>query len=72
MESEKRVLRVQFWVFIENLYDGSATARFFKTQADAEKYAEEDDERFCDDIFAKELLIDAETGELLNPHESNF
>lgn len=46
--------------------DGSASALFFKSEKGAEKYAEKDDERFCDDIYSKELEFD-ENGVLLNP-----
>lgn len=59
-------MKTKIWYYIQNLYDGSATVRFFKSKEDAEKYADIDDERFCDDIECCELEFD-ENGKLLNP-----
>ncbi len=58
--------KVKVWLYIENLGDGSCGVRFFNSEADAEAYAEPDDERYCDDIYPKELEFD-EDGKLLNP-----
>lgn len=59
-------MKVKFWLYMSSNGDGSVSALFFKSEKDAEKYAEKDDERFCDDIYSKELEFD-ENGVLLNP-----
>lgn len=51
---------VKVWTYISNMGDGSACARFFNTQEEAEAYAEASgDDRFCDDIEPKTLEFDA-------------
>jgi len=44
-------MKVKLWIYIENLGDGSAAARFFSSNENAEEYASHDTERFCDDIY---------------------
>lgn len=61
---------VKVWTYISNGGDGSASARFFNSEADAEAYAEESgDDRFCDDICQKTLEFDTTPNGfvLLNP-----
>lgn len=58
-------MKIKFWTYIENLYDGSCAIRFFNSEEEAEAYAEKDDERFCDDINVKELEIDPVTLKLM-------
>ena len=57
-------MKINFWVYIENLYDGSACARFFNSKEEAEEYAKDHDERFCDDIYPKSLEVN-EAGQLI-------
>lgn len=59
-------MKVKFWMYIANNGDGSCSAKFFRSEANAEKYASGDDERNCDDIYAKTLEFDDE-GNLLTP-----
>lgn len=58
--------KAKFVVYLENGGDGSARVFFFKSRASAEQYAAPDDERFAEDISAKELEFD-EQGDLLTP-----
>lgn len=51
-------MKVKFTIFIENQGDGSVRARFFRTETEAEQFAQEDDERFCEDIQVVELEFD--------------
>lgn len=55
-----------FWLYIQNLGDGSCTVKFFKSKRAAEKYAAYDNERFCDDIYYRSLEFDNE-GNLISP-----
>ena len=59
-------MKATVWIYNRNNYDGSSSACFFKSESDAEKYAEEDTERFCDDINSHTFEFD-ENGVLLNP-----
>lgn len=61
------MIKVKIWVYMENCGDGSCVARFFNLEKDAEAYAGNDNERFCEDIVFEELQIDELTGKLLNP-----
>lgn len=58
-------IKVHLWIRICNSGDGSAYARFFKSQEEAEKDAEGDNERFCDDIYDKYFEVDF-NGNILN------
>lgn len=58
-------MKCKVFLYIENLGDGSCGVRFFRSKKQAEEYAEKDEERFCDDIYSKELEFD-ESGKLLN------
>jgi hypothetical protein len=60
-------MKVTIWIYIENLGDGSCAARITDSEESAEKLAENDDERFCDDIYSKTLEFD-DNGKLLNPY----
>ena len=57
-------LKVKFWIYMQNNGDGSACAKFFKTEGEAEMAAADDDERYCDDIYPKTITVDTETCEL--------
>ena len=59
-------IKIKLAYYIKNAGDGSAYIKFFNSEADAEDYAKDDDERYCDDIGTKELIVD-EKGHLLNP-----
>lgn len=59
-------IKVKFWVYTENLGDGSSASRFFSSEAAAEKYAAYDEERFSDDINEKKLEFDL-NGNLVSP-----
>jgi hypothetical protein len=59
-------MKVKFWVYMENLGDGSAAARIFSSKKAAEKYADHDDERYCDDIYQEEIEVD-DKGKLTTP-----
>lgn len=59
-------MKVQFWCYMENMGDGSVAARFFNSEEEAEGYAEDHDERMCDDIELVTLEFD-KNGKLLNP-----
>lgn len=48
-----------------NLGDGSCAVKFFSSKENAENFASKDDERFCDDIYYKEIDIDSATGYVL-------
>ena len=61
-----QTIKVKVWVHIHNLGDGSAAAMFFSSEAAAEKYASHDDERYCDDVYEKELEFDL-NGNLVSP-----
>lgn len=58
-------MRIKFWVYVANLGDGSAAARFFKSQKEAEAVAEADLERFCEDVYETEILVDPKTRKLV-------
>ena len=61
----EEIMKTRIWIYIKNLGDGSASIRFFSSKEEAEKYAENDDERFCDDI--NEYILDFDSnGELLD------
>lgn len=57
---ETNNIKVKFWIHISNGGDGSASALFFDSKEAAEKYASHDDERFCDDIYEKEIWVTPE------------
>jgi hypothetical protein len=57
--------RVRFWVYVGNDGDGSSVAKFFKSKEDAEEYASQYNERFCDDIYPDYIDVDLDTGEML-------
>jgi hypothetical protein len=62
-------MKVNFWVFLRNNDDGSASAVYFPTEELAEQYASWDDERFCDDVYEQTLEFD-ENGVLVpNPDD---
>ena len=68
--SSKATTRATLWVYIRDNGDGSASAFFFNTEADAERAAELDFEwsgqRMCDDVDSVTLEFD-DSGVLLNP-----
>ncbi len=59
-------LNIKLWVYMSNCGDGSAVARYFNTEAEAEAFAEPDGERFCDDIYQETFKLDPETHRLLS------
>jgi hypothetical protein len=61
---------IKVWTYISNGGDGSASARFFNSEEEAEAYAEASgDDRFCDDISIETLEFDTTSSGfiLLNP-----
>lgn len=50
-------IKVTMWLYMRNGGDGSASAKFFPTEQKAEQAAEEDDERFCDDIYPVTIVL---------------
>ena len=58
-------MKVQLYLYIQNMGDGSCSVKFFNSRESAEKFAEPDDERFCEDIYPKTLELD-ENGKLIN------
>ncbi len=58
-------LKVQLWTYMSNQGDGSAVAKYFNTEAEAEHYASFDDERFCDDIYRETFELDPKTLKLV-------
>jgi hypothetical protein len=59
-------IKATFWVYLLNCGDGSSRPLFFSSEEAAEKYAENDDERHCEDIVQETLEFD-ENGNLLTP-----
>ena len=66
----RKTIKVKFAVYTQNQGDGSASPRLYATEELAEKAAEKDDERFCEDICALELVVDVETGEIVSGVET--
>lgn len=65
-------MKIKFSYYIKNGQDGSASVHFFDSEEAAEKYAEGDDERYCDgDIFTKELEFD-DSGKMLTPNPKSW
>lgn len=60
------MIEVKFAYAVKNGGDGSAFIQIFKTEAEAEKYLADDDERFCDDVSTASFFID-EKGNILQP-----
>lgn len=58
-------MKIKLWLYIMNLGDGSCAVKFFSSKENAENFASKDDERFCDDIYYKEIDIDSATGYVL-------
>jgi hypothetical protein len=65
MLDEKKTFKVKLGYYVENMGDGSAVVRFFKSAANAETYAGNDDERFTDGDTGEEELEFDEKGNLL-------
>ena len=63
---KKKTIKVKFAVYTRNNGDGSSSPSFFKSVEAAEKYAENDDERNCDDVEMHTLEFDLD-GNLLTP-----
>jgi hypothetical protein len=61
------MIKVKLWVYTESGGDGSVIVRHFNSAEEADAFAENDEDRFCEDIYAVELQIDELTGKLLNP-----
>lgn len=64
-------LKLEFWVYMRNNGDGSASPMFFLSEDLAEKAAEKDDERLCDDVVFHEFEVDLETGEVISGIETD-
>ena len=58
-------MKVNVYYYISNCGDGSCAVHFFNSEQDAEDYASQDGERFCEDIKSKTLEFDKD-GRLLN------
>lgn len=63
------MITVKFWVFNANCGDGSNSLYFFDTEEAAEKYAESDNERNCEDINKYTLSFN-EDGTLFKDNNS--
>lgn len=60
------IIKITFAVYVCNAGDGSAYAKIFTNEEEAEKFASKDEERFCDDISTYVIYVDKE-GRLLPP-----
>lgn len=69
--SKSGILKLEFWVYMHNNQDGSASPMFFASEDLAEKTAKKTDERFCDDIVFHEFKIDLETGKVISGIETD-
>lgn len=65
-KEKPNTLTVKFWIYVRNLGDGSTALYFFNKCSEAESFAEQDDERYCDDVYQKTLKVDLDTGKLLD------
>jgi hypothetical protein len=63
-------MKIKKWIYIKNLGDGSCSAELFESEEDAEKAAENHNERFCDDIYPEEIEVD-DTPELISIRKEN-
>lgn len=52
------IVKISFWTYISDNCDGSATVNFFRSEANAKKYANHDDQKFTDAIDHHELEFD--------------
>lgn len=59
-------IKTKTWIYVSNGQDGSVYVHTFGSQASAEKYAENVDQRFEGDISSQELEFDL-NGKLLTP-----
>jgi len=57
---------ITFWTYTKNCGDGSCVVCFFNSAEEAEDYAGDDDERYCEDIESHTLQLD-ENHRILNP-----
>jgi len=65
-KEQSNVIFVKPWVYVQNFGDGSCGVNFFNEEADANAYAEPDDERYCDDVYQVTLVIDPKTLKICN------
>jgi hypothetical protein len=70
-ENPTKRIKATVWVYMKNNGDGSASPCFFNSEDAAEKYAENDDERYCEDIDRHTLEFD-ENGNLLTPNPVHY
>ena len=61
-------MKITFAVYMRNNGDGSGSPMFFRDEASAEKYAENHDERMCEDIEMHTIEVDA-NGQLVMDDE---
>jgi hypothetical protein len=61
-----KTIKTKLWLHIVNSGDGSCYVKFFNSEEEANKYADDHDngERYCDDVYSKELEFDLD-GKLL-------
>ena len=59
-------MKTKVWMHIANAGDGGAYVKFFNTEDEANFSAEQDDERYCDDVQSQVFEFDKD-GKLLNP-----
>lgn len=55
---ENETIKVKFYTWACNQGDGSVVVRFYNSRESAEKAAENDEERYCDDIDSHTLEFD--------------
>ncbi len=59
---------VNFWTYARNMGDGDVSVYCFNTREQAEKFAEPDDQRSCEDIEEHVLQLDENTLQIMNCH----
>lgn len=56
--NNSETVKTKFWAYHKNNGDGSVSSFFYPSREAAEKEADTDDERYCDDISFYELEFD--------------
>lgn len=64
-DPNRPTLKINLGIYVRNNGDGSGSVSFFRNSEDAEKAAEGDDERYCDDTYDHTIEVYADTGELV-------
>lgn len=64
-------MKIKLWIYAANNGDGSTSTYFFNSKEEAEKYAKDDNERFCDDIWETTIKISSK-GKLLTKYKRDL